>query len=268
MKTTILIFALLLSFSIFSQQVLPRTNTSTSTNKSWQIYRQNSPTNVYGNSHVLFEVNYDSTYLHSDFVKVDILDSNAGVSAAKKYVSADDDGLLLQGSFDSLVFPTSQITNLDSMLTERLTLADGSLLFKPIGYIPNYTDVITGLGYVPLSTEVDGSATNEIELPDQTGNAGEYLSTNGTAPQWVSVKRQESYSGTTSGSGTYTVTFSIAYSVAPNVQVTCTNCTDTQRTRITSITTTGFTIQGRNEALGLIFSNANGLEVDVLITEK
>jgi trimeric autotransporter adhesin len=31
----------------------------------------------------------------------------------------------------------------------------------------------------------DSSATNEIELPTQTGHSGKYLSTNGTAPSWV-----------------------------------------------------------------------------------
>jgi L-fucose mutarotase/ribose pyranase (RbsD/FucU family) len=36
-----------------------------------------------------------------------------------------------------------------------------------------------------LTTEVDGSITNEIELPTQTGNSGKVLSTNGTSPTWV-----------------------------------------------------------------------------------
>lgn len=82
------------------------------------------------------------------------------------------------------------------------------------------------------------------------------------------TKRQETYSGTTSGSGTYTVTFGTAYATAPNIVISCTNCNDVQRTMVTAVSTTGFTVLGRSEALGLIFTNANGLNVDVLITEK
>ncbi|MBK9391957.1 MAG: hypothetical protein IPN68_17865 [Bacteroidetes bacterium] len=35
-----------------------------------------------------------------------------------------------------------------------------------------------------LKAEVDGSITNEIELPTQTGNSGKYLQTNGISPSW------------------------------------------------------------------------------------
>lgn len=37
-----------------------------------------------------------------------------------------------------------------------------------------------------LTSEVDGSTTNEIELPSQTGNSGKVLSTNGSSPSWIS----------------------------------------------------------------------------------
>lgn len=36
-----------------------------------------------------------------------------------------------------------------------------------------------------LTSEVDGSTTNEIELPSQTGNAGKVLQTNGSSVSWV-----------------------------------------------------------------------------------
>jgi len=35
-----------------------------------------------------------------------------------------------------------------------------------------------------LTSEVDGSVTNEIELPTHTGNSGKYLTTDGTSPSW------------------------------------------------------------------------------------
>lgn len=86
-------------------------------------------------------------------------------------------------------------------------------------------------------------------------------------------KRQETYSGATAGSGTYTVTFGTAYSVAPNIQPTATNMSsDNIFIRVTSITTTGFTIlcRTRTDIAGLLptFANTNGINIDVVITEK
>lgn len=37
-----------------------------------------------------------------------------------------------------------------------------------------------------LQSEIDGSITNEIELPSQTSQSGKILSTNGTTPSWIS----------------------------------------------------------------------------------
>jgi len=87
-----------------------------------------------------------------------------------------------------------------------------------------------------------------------------------------SLKRIETYSGTTNGSGTYTVSFPTAFSVAPNIQANIINGTDTQTIRITSVSTTGFTVLVRNrtDTLGLLpsYSNVASAAVDVLITEK
>ena len=43
---------------------------------------------------------------------------------------------------------------------------------------------VSNNGY--LTAEVDGSVTNEIELPDQSGNNGLFLATNGANPYWAS----------------------------------------------------------------------------------
>jgi len=86
------------------------------------------------------------------------------------------------------------------------------------------------------------------------------------------IKRQETYSGTSNGSGVYSVTFGTAYSVAPNIQVSLNNGTDTQTWRVTSITTTGFSVLVRNrvDVIGLLptYANVSGAALDVLITEK
>lgn len=293
MKHLLFIITVLLINGAYSQQVLSRTNTGATTDKSWQIYRQNSPTNVYGNSHVVFEVNYDSTHLLSNHVKIQVLDSAQSIHPSRKYVSASGDGLLMQGNFDSLELSIYQIQDLDSMLSERITFLDGISLFKPISYAPNYTDVITGLGFDPYngSLNPNGYITEEdsrssISLTTTGTGASTYDTVTGilniptpitySAGQGISInsdvvsmaKRRETYSGTTSGSGTYSVTFTTSYATSPSIQLTCTNCSNTQRLRVTSISTTGFTVSGTNEALGLLFSSANGLNAEVSITEK
>lgn len=207
-------------------------------------------------------------------------------------------------------------------LTGKPALFDGayaSLTGKPM--IPTDTSQLTnGAGY--LTAEVDGSTTNEIELPSQSGQSGKVLSTNGSAPAWItpatgsvtsvtagtglsggtvsttgtislpntgtagtyglvttdaqgrvtSGKHQETYSGTTNGSGVYTVTFGTAYAAAPNIQANLIGGADNQNLRITAVSTTGFTVLARTrvDVIGLLptWNNASGLSVDALITEK
>ncbi len=57
-----------------------------------------------------------------------------------------------------------------------------------------------------LTSEVDGSITNEIELPTQTGNSGKYLTTDGTDPSWATVSAGASQLNELSDVNTSTVT--------------------------------------------------------------
>lgn len=85
------------------------------------------------------------------------------------------------------------------------------------------------------------------------------------------------YSGTTNSSGNYTVTFPSTYDILPNIQANIVGGNALQRSVITSITTTGFTInvvqQNTNTLLGIISlisttTPVNGAKVDVLISEN
>lgn len=94
----------------------------------------------------------------------------------------------------------------------------------------------------------------------------------GTYPNFtITRKKQETYSGTTNGSGNYSVTFPVAYSVAPNIQVCLIN-PNVRDTPVPVVSTTGFTInvQRRTDVIGLLpsYANVNGAGVDILITEK
>lgn len=177
--------------------------------------------------------------------------------------------------------------NPSGFLTSIPAQSFSSLTGKPTtlaGYgITDSQSSLSGTGFVKISgttisydnntyltSEVDGSITNEIELPSQSGNAGRTLSTNGSSVSWG--KRQESYSGTSNGSGNYTVTFGTAYSVAPNIVIGLKGSTNEQGYDSVTISTTGFTIHiyQRTYALGLAQTptNVSGATIDVLITEK
>ncbi len=86
------------------------------------------------------------------------------------------------------------------------------------------------------------------------------------------LKRQETYSGTTNASGNYVITFGTSYSVAPNIQANIIGGSNTNIIKIVSVSTTGVTVNvvNRTDTLGLLpsYSNVNGASVDIVITEK
>lgn len=93
-------------------------------------------------------------------------------------------------------------------------------------------------------------------------------------PQYTRSLR---YSGTTSGSGTFSATFPSAYTNTPNVQVALIGGTANQFAVVTSRSSTGFTITTYARAvlsvLGLDVASGsatetNGLVVDVLVTSN
>jgi hypothetical protein len=87
-----------------------------------------------------------------------------------------------------------------------------------------------------------------------------------------SIKKQETFSGTTNGSGTFTVTFANSYAVAPNIQANIINGTNTNLIKIGTPTTTGVTVTvvNRTDVVGLLpsYSNVSGAAVDILVSEK
>lgn len=103
-------------------------------------------------------------------------------------------------------------------------------------------------------------------------SAGIGISYNNSTGVISAAKKQETSSGTTNASGTYTFTFANTYSVAPNVQANIINGTDTQIIRIGTPSTTSVTVTVRNrtDVVGLLpsWSNVNGATVDIIITEK
>ncbi len=98
----------------------------------------------------------------------------------------------LSVSFNDL---TDVPVNLDTDATDDFDGAFSSLTGIPAGLSDGDDDTqltesqvdayVANNGY--LTAEVDGSVTNEIELPDQSGHAGKYLTTNGSSVSWATV---------------------------------------------------------------------------------
>lgn len=76
------------------------------------------------------------------------------------------------------------------------------------GFIKSTGTTISYDNSTYLTAEVDGSTTNEIELPTQTGQSGKVLSTNGTTASWVAMASSPGTNNATAySSGTvYTLT--------------------------------------------------------------
>jgi hypothetical protein len=123
-----------------------------------------------------------------------------------------------------------------------------------------------------------GAVLNKPTIPTVSGASGTYGLTSVSNGLVTSGKRQELYSGTTNGSGVYTVTFGTAFSVAPNIQASIPAQSATnQYLRISSVSTTGFTVNAysfnTNTLLGIVSiisttSPLTSLPVDVIVTEK
>lgn len=125
--------------------------------------------------------------------------------------------------------------------------------------------------------------TNYLRKVDTTFMMSGYLRKVDTAvmlsgyQRKANIRRVETYLGTTDGSGNYTVTYSPAFSTTPDVQPQLQAGTTQQMVRITSSTTTGFTVNATNRAtvtllsVDVLLGNTTplvGASVGVLVTSR
>lgn len=229
-----------------------------------------------------------------DGYDIDTVDSHYGLFASSGYdnhpVSLTiGDGLTVDGTTIKLNGPFS-VGLIDGLGTRLVNLengatADETTIASHTSSIGTHTAQISTLnssvGSISMGEDALYSRMNNVDswfIATSTShqasatNPGLMSKTDKSKIDVISGKRQETYSGTTNGSGVYTVTFPTAFSVAPNIQAGITNGTDTQTSRITSISTTGFTILVRNrtDVIGLLpsYANVSGATVDVVVTEK
>lgn len=248
----------------------------------WRIMQMN-PDWYYldGNA---FQFNYNNSILNGLF------DAKANVTHS--HVMSDISGLssILSEKVD-VGYMGSLLGGLqvqiDSKATSSIMGSLSSTVSSLSTTVSGLSSTVAGLTGLPavtsyLQSQINAISTTTIQIDwnEASTTAKDFIKNKPTLfdGTWASltgkptVKRQETYSGTTTGSGTYTVTFGTAFSVAPNVQANLINGSDTQSSRTTSISTTGFTvlIRNRTDVLGLLpsYANVTGATVDVLVTEK
>jgi hypothetical protein len=239
-------------------------------------------------------------YMRSSFCQ---LDSNAGSVGIvnKRFIMSDKWGTIYPVSV-TIPTQTSQLSNNSGFLTG---ITSGQVI-AALGYTPSSITYVNGTGLTSTGTNIktfaidptvvmtvnrasDSIANINTRVSTKTtladARSGITLTTIGSSgastynqatgafniPNYTG-KRRETYSGTTSASGVYTVTFATAFSVAPNIQANIIGGTNTNLIKITSISTTAFTVTvvNRNDVVGILptYSNVNGAIVDVIITEK
>lgn len=143
-------------------------------------------------------------------------------------------------------------------------------LYNDLSGKPIFATVATSGNYLDLS--------NKPTIPAAQVNS-DWNATSGLAQilNKPTLKRQETYTGTTNGSGNYTITFSTSYSVAPNIQANLVGNNTNQFARVTAVSTTGFTVNVYSfnslSIAGIVallptVTNVSGASADVLITEK
>lgn len=177
------------------------------------------------------------------------------------------------GYLTSVTYPVSSVfgrtgaivaTNGDyntSQVTEMTNLYYTTARFNTAFASKSTTDLIEGTNQYFTTARARSSIS-------ATGN----ISYNSTTGIITATKRQETYTGTTAGSGTYTVTYGTAYSVEPNVIISQRGGTPTNTLVLSSSSTTGFTVTANNrvEVLGLLptYPTLNGAVVNIIVTEK
>lgn len=179
---------------------------------------------------------------------------------------------------------THSISEVDGLSLALADKADTSTVNAGLALKANASDVSAGLALKVDKVAGKGLSSEDYTTAEKTKLSGlsaqvqsDWNASSGLGvilnKPTISTKRRETYTVTTNSSGLGTVTFGTAFAVAPSISAEPTSFTsDNQFCRVTSITTTGFTVtcRLRTDVIGLLpsFSNISGATVEVLITEK
>lgn len=142
--------------------------------------------------------------------------------------------------------------------------------YNDLSGLPSLATVATSGNYSDLTSKPTIPAA-QLQADWNQSNSGllDYIKNKPTIP---TAKRIETYLGSTDSSGNYTVTYATSFASVPDIQPQLQGGSNTQLIKITSTTTSGFTVnvQNRTDTLGLLPSYAavSGASVGVLVTER
>ncbi len=207
---------------------------------------------------------------------------------------SDTASMLSPYAYDYQLTPKLNKTDTTAMLAVYMRTSAANATFATIAAVNARQPQLNGIGLVRMNgtnvsydnttylaavtagtgISISGGSVVTNTAPDQTvavsGSSG--ITVTGTYPNFTvaKTKRQETYIGTTNGSGVYSVTYATAFSSVPCLSYATIGGAIKEEELITS-TTTGFSInvQLRTDLIGLLptYANVSGRTVNVTVTE-
>lgn len=132
-----------------------------------------------------------------DGTSFSVADADSSVTNEIQNLTKTKSGNNVTVNISSGTGTTFSVADGDSLTTNELnssmTWTDATNTVSIVDAGGSKSVIITGF----LESEVDGSVTNEIELPSQTGYSGKFLTTNGSSPSWATALTSEVDGSTT-----------------------------------------------------------------------
>lgn len=205
MKKILIALMMLLAFTKTEAQIGFVSQTTQNIDSAWVVFESNTPGSTMGNRINWIHINRHRIKVRAKKVFLDTL-ATKDASSVYKFVHIAPDGELKAISTSSVLFNISNITSLQTTLNGKLTQATADGLYKPLTYLPDWADIqnkpmtiteeadpiftvspayaITStevsnwntsygwgnhatVGY--LTSEVDGSTSNELQTISKTG---------------------------------------------------------------------------------------------------
>lgn len=191
----------------------------------------------------------------------------SGITGKENTITAGTTSQWFRGdkSWQSITKADVSLGNVDNTSDATKNAATVTLTNKTISGSANTLTNIAQGSITNLTSDLAG----KFDAP--TGTTAQYLRGDGTTATFPTIPAAVvKYTGTTNGSGIYSITYGSAYSSKPALVFSVEGGTNKDTSVLTSTTTTGFSIlvERRSDVLGLLPSYAavSGITVNVIVT--